>query len=1353
MSGAYAIQRMHFLCAFLLLCALLGAWTSPFAYADPPSRFLTQKGKEDSVAQGKESKDSDMSDTKGADADSDAEMRVFRDELAKALDATDDAERANLLHKANLEQLWQVRDQLEEKINAKERLAFDELLRAIHTLKPSELENVFDESVLPNVFFSNGPCPVGVRCAFGEVEGGSTLSWNLGYNVCLGCTNPYADTTFVCSYDGHPHQLGNVQYTAAVLSTGQSISGVLGDWDPTTPFIALPWGNQVVNLAVHFPQVTQATLVTFDCIARLSRPFGGSSLGDFVDQFTITVVPPGYVPPPEPTPPPPGGNVTATLISVRPLGVKLPGETVEVVVEWDLPEPASVPNNSQHTWIEPEVRIGWSSDLEHLYSCGQEHAPEYGRTQCRTRDEAPVRSGTSRTQHFFRVNPQLSSSGQEHVSFSLYDSGTSRITALNQNITVGTEPRAAVSGTACPAGLSPCVRFGRLVPGERAVATLTVINTGSEPFDFHVPAAPVPFSQSDWGSGTVQPALQGGRHYASQTFDMVFEAPNGAQRDALCTRDASGGFYSCERSIMVTTTDPKLPAVAVRLIGQVYTDPVIEFTGDADANNVIDFGVVPQGDTAERTLVISNAGGMFLEGYVDTYVLMTPANFIATTTGQDAFRLWHDSEERITLSVAPSSRGIFQTGFAVHWWDARGRPMSRTFTLRVATGPSMEVLRVLPDETRETLAHQQTVDFGSVQLAPSTATSPAPLQQDFVIRNTTSQPSTLNAFVQVQDNSQPRTWELLLDGLPQSASTPLTIASGAEELVSVRFMPREVGTNTDFLHVQSDAGNQPGLFSLRLRAEVEGPPPVADIALYAPLTAGQPNDMQLGGVPIGQEGIGQIRVRNAGPEDSTLHLEVSGMVTVCEAPSAPSNAPVCTSYTLSDPSSQINVHSASGAPLPLDLDNNDDDFIIVEFQPVGLGTISGTIEVLTNDPNQTSVTFNIDGEGTRFRVPPIVDLTQYPDPVTRNRAINASYHEFDLAMTHFLGTPVISNWATYGKHASASVGMQLHSLKVGLESMRAILAAIDGNTLPGDLPAWAQGLSLTDRIGEAIARLLTLIIETDPRKRQVAPIKLDLITQALLVTLDSSGVPRPLVVQIAASPFSQANINQLISLVPRIILARQRILDNLQRVYDELTLGNAEIYQHIAPVYVQFLTLANQSPGGNPPPLTLPLAQDLGGYLTIAFSNYAQAKIIGDQARLVINPQALLDQRRALVHQANIFAVYSEQLYIAQIHYDMMFSQVAATDGFTFSEDICTVMHNTVYRLARNWGDFYSRMGFDPAVAPPFPALNVTPANFPPFLPPTDRRYAGTIVDYFTTWLHDTTCIHNPPLQAGPNPY
>ena len=83
-----------------------------------------------------------------------------------------------------------------------------------------------------------------------------------------------------------------------------------------------------------------------------------------------------------------------------------------------------------------------------------------------------------------------------------------------------------------------------------------------------------------------------------------------------------------------------------------------------------------------------------------------------------------------------------------------------------------------------------------------------------------------------------------------------------------------------------------------------------------------------------------------------------------------------------------------------------------------------------------------------------------------------------------------------------------------------------------------------------------------------------------------------------------------------------------------------------------------------------------------ASPEYAQKKALRDQT----------------AHEANLLIGYQEQLVILQPIFDTMQEELAAMSGTMVLND-----PNGVHELAGGWGDFYTRMGIDPAQAPQDP--------------------------------------------------
>ena len=100
-------------------------------------------------------------------------------------------------------------------------------------------------------------------------------------------------------------------------------------------------------------------------------------------------------------------------------------------------------------------------------------------------------------------------------------------------------------------------------------------------------------------------------------------------------------------------------------------------------------------------------------------------------------------------------------------------------------------------------------------------------------------------------------------------------------------------------------------------------------------------------------------------------------------------------------------------------------------------------------------------------------------------------------------------------------------------------------------------------------------------------------------------------------------------------------------------------------------------------------------------AEYVVVRKLGDEARSAPGtPEATtkLQQRNQKAQHANLLVGMQEQLIILQPLFDTMMAELTAMNGTMVLHD-----PNGVHPLANNWGDFYSRMGIDPATAPADP--------------------------------------------------
>ncbi|MEL6181622.1 MAG: hypothetical protein AAFS10_21870, partial [Myxococcota bacterium] len=331
-----------------------------------------------------------------------------------------------------------------------------------------------------------------------------------------------------------------------------------------------------------------------------------------------------------------------------------------------------------------------------------------------------------------------------------------------------------------------------------------------------------------------------------------------------------------------------------------------------------------------------------------------------------------------------------------------------------------------------------------------------------------------------------------------------------------------------------------------------------------------------------------------------------------------------------------------------------------------------------------------------YTVPQVTNVGRITNPVERNQAINTSYHAFDTAMTAYLGDPpVVSNWCTYGQHASREAGSQINNLKTGLQILDDAVQILTDLVVP-DITFDIIGQTMEDarRVAATIRRINALLQEDG------------LMKQALQLALSTAGITEQHIEdtlnawdEVSTLEWSDIiwggvelvnMIYKLLNLGVRLGVAIPDIITAVQRVYQNMVRGNREIYENIAPAYRQFLLAGQTAPNGVVGGMQF--TGDPNGFVAAAFAKYAEARNLynelyclpeGDPQR-----QQLIDQRAAIAHEANLLIGYQEQLVILQPIFDTMQDELEAMNGTMVLRD-----PNGVHPLVNNWGDFYTRMG------------------------------------------------------------
>ena len=346
-------------------------------------------------------------------------------------------------------------------------------------------------------------------------------------------------------------------------------------------------------------------------------------------------------------------------------------------------------------------------------------------------------------------------------------------------------------------------------------------------------------------------------------------------------------------------------------------------------------------------------------------------------------------------------------------------------------------------------------------------------------------------------------------------------------------------------------------------------------------------------------------------------------------------------------------------------------------------------------------------------------------------------------MSSYLGVPLVANWCTFGQHASREAGEQIRNLQAGLAILDDSLQVLTTVALAGGNPIAALGE--VRRIISTIQRVVGLATQQT------------LLAQSMQLGMANAGITVAQLNGVVAAaqdvvsfqwtdliPGGQAAeliqfLARLAPVVAKLVVAIPAILTSVRRVYENMKLGNRQIYDNIAPAYAAFLTAANGAP--NNIPGAVAVAGDQQGFVAAAFVEYGHVRRLADE--ILCEPgtpasQAKTAERAQKAHRANLLIGFQEQLIILQPVFDTMQQELAAMAGTMSLRD-----PNGVHPLIANWGDFYTRMGIDPATAPRDPRT-ITPAMLPPVLRPGQPNYAGTINQYFSDGLT------NAPVHGAP---
>jgi hypothetical protein len=1050
----------------------------------------------------------------------------------------------------------------------------------------------------------------------------------------------------------------------------------------------------------------------------------------------------------------------------------LPNQQFEVGTRWSIPR-----------WIQdPSFVVSEPGELTYVMGCIE--ATCYRGTSSNPNTLSNGETGTVHVDLTQRAGDRRqfwTNRFEEKIFLDLRDGGHHQWT-LEIPVTIATEARIELGGDARRCGTDYCVVFGRVIPGGTEQRTVDIYNRGSEDLTYQVSPAGGWFAQSaspaGWLPSTASP-VDPSFYLNTTSFPVVFTAPEADVAEAECDSDPTGRFNVCETTVPITSNDPSNHTLLLHLKGNVDPPERLAVDGDVDGDE-IDFGVVTVGTTGTKHIRIFNAGGQFLSGYLPSQQPGGDGGFSFTADHQ-AFYLDSGESLEVTLTAQPSKPGAHEAKLRIAATE-QNEPVERLLTLKVITGPEMEVIDVGSTAdlgpSNAVVASGGKIEFGPVSATAHAHPSPedpgvtaiaSPARREIVIRNVSKPDVALNVSWELNNNTPDPEWRIASASRDLPSGDRLRLAPGESVKLVIELTPDGDGRKSAILSIFSDASNYPGLTAIDIDADVLWPAGVAEVTLPPPALDASERFIDLGYIGRRQSKTVTVNVRNVGEPESRLKVDAVLHLAVCD-PNAPpgSNAPApspspgsssrnpmselqpseptrllpCLTAGEGDPASvTTSVRTLSATALPLQLKAEQGDIILADIMPTTFGILSGTLEISTNDPNQATITYTIRAESAPYSVPDLVNTDQIADPIWLMWAITRSYHEFDVAMRAYMGQPVLSNWLTYNKHWARHRTAEL----IHLRAFQRLLALNEDVVSPQYTAELVRiAASHPPTTADEIAARDTLrgrLASGDPRISAIMNLTSTVLEDAgLLGTAVRNLLARDAAIP-RALPISATTETRAAAAVALSWHWHSVFLD-VERLRDKVVAAEVAAYQATAGSYHRFLMEANRE--SNPMPTGL--AGDVNGLMSAALAMYATAKQAGDDAAAASPEDAepLLEQRRlATVRGSELFALVHQAILQAQL-FDFS-PEFADTPPFLFIDPTGERPY------AANWSIYGTRLGLDPSQNTGGPST-ITPANAPSLTIPGDDQTGWTLADYMPRNLGPGAIMESPERVPLPGP-
>lgn len=358
-------------------------------------------------------------------------------------------------------------------------------------------------------------------------------------------------------------------------------------------------------------------------------------------------------------------------------------------------------------------------------------------------------------------------------------------------------------------------------------------------------------------------------------------------------------------------------------------------------------------------------------------------------------------------------------------------------------------------------------------------------------------------------------------------------------------------------------------------------------------------------------------------------------------------------------------------------------------------------------------------------IPAVADLSKFDTWYECNQAITRWYHETDLAMATYMGTPELPSWARFAKHASFNAGEQMRNMTETLQAIDAVLE------VGADFKDMLSG-TFNKNIGTVFSNLWNSV-------RQVSHLFMveGLVRTSLLVALADAGLSEKKLTHMSQmSTLADNSVASNLRLcayavlhLPQLVKMLPAVKQELSNLLEVIATGNREIYEFMAPRLTRFLEAHRTGIDYFASSET----DHSGRFLAEGLKLYAKARLLAEAAQN--NPaqaDSLLVERLAIVEKGNVFATFGEQQSRVQPRFAHIEETLRRFAGLAVFES--PIGKRTLLSGAPdlNWANLYNRMGMDTTACPTDPAL-ITPESFPGLLPTDHPAFVGTIGELLVT--------------------